>query len=506
MAEREFLELEGITKEFPNIKALDGVNFNLRRGEVHAICGENGAGKSTLIKVLGGVYIPEKGKIFIDGKQENFQNPLDAQKAGIGIVHQELSLVSNLSVAENVFANRQPVNKLGLIKTKQLYADTEKILRLFFDEDDKTVTPDMIVEDLSVANRQVVEIMKSLALNPKILVLDEPTSSLTTLEREKLFVNINKLKALGIGCIYISHHLNEVFEIADRVTVLRDGQYVITKDVKDVTEDQLVTYMVGREITDIYGERAPEDKIGEEYFEVKDLYVREMFNNVSFKLRKGEILGISGLVGAGRSEMGMSVFGAIKLNRGEVWLDGKKLDIRSPHDAIKNKIGYMTEDRKEMGLFLEMMIKDNVIAADTYSYSNNALRFIDENLVRKNSDEAVEEFDIATPSITQKVGNLSGGNQQKVLLSMWYGIKPEVLIVDEPTRGVDVGAKSDIYDHLRSLARTGVGIIVISSDLMEILGISDRILVMRGGYLVGELQHDEATEEKVIAIASGVAQ
>ncbi|MBR4151153.1 MAG: sugar ABC transporter ATP-binding protein, partial [Firmicutes bacterium] len=298
----------------------------------------------------------------------------------------------------------------------------------------------------------------------------------------------------------------EVFEIADRVTVLRDGQYVITKDVKDVTEDQLVTYMVGREITDIYGERAPEDKIGEEYFEVKDLYVREMFNNVSFKLRKGEILGISGLVGAGRSEMGMSVFGAIKLNRGEVWLDGKKLDIRSPHDAIKNKIGYMTEDRKEMGLFLEMMIKDNVIAADTYSYSNNALRFIDENLVRKNSDEAVEEFDIATPSITQKVGNLSGGNQQKVLLSMWYGIKPEVLIVDEPTRGVDVGAKSDIYDHLRSLARTGVGIIVISSDLMEILGISDRILVMRGGYLVGELQHDEATEEKVIAIASGVAQ
>jgi len=417
------------------------------------------------------------------------------------VVHQELSLVSNLSVAENIFANRQPIGKLGMIDSKKMYADTVALLKLF--DLEKTIDPTAYVYELSVANKQVVEILKSISLNPQIFVLDEPTSSLTSVEKEDLFKNIRKLKDIGISFIYISHHLNEIFEIADRVTVLRDGKYVTTKDVKDVTEDELIVFMVGREISNIYGNRAEDVKISEEYFEVRDLNLKDKFKNISFVLHKGEILGIAGLVGAGRTEVGMAIFGAPPPDSGDVWLEGAKQAIKSPQDAINHKIAYLTEDRKAQGLFIEMTIRDNYIAPDSFTYTSKIFRFIDNKKVDARTLEAVKNMKVITPSIFQKLKNLSGGNQQKVLLSMWMGIHPKVLIVDEPTRGVDVGAKSDIYDLLRGMASQGIGIIVISSDLMEVLGISDRILVMKEGEIVGELNPEEATEEKVITLATG---
>ena len=502
MSENVFLELKNITKEFPGVKALDNVNFDLRKGEVHALCGENGAGKSTLMHVLGGVYAPNSGQIFINGKEVKFENPIDATKCGIAVVYQELSLVSNLSVAENIFANRQPVGKMGMIKSKQLYSDTIEMLKLF--EVENVIDPSTHVSDLSVANQQVVEILKALSLDPIILVLDEPTSSLTSVEKDELFKNIRKLKEIGISFIYISHHLNEIFEIADKVTVLRDGKHITTLNVSDVTEDKLVEYMVGREISNIYGSRKSEDKISEQYFEVKNLSLEGKFKDISFSLRKGEILGISGLVGAGRTEMGMTIFGVTKPDCGEVWLDGVKQNINSPYDAIHNKIAYLTEDRKLRGLFLDMSVQDNFIAPDTRTYSSRILKFFDKKKAAIAVNQAVKSMKIATPSIFQKVNNLSGGNQQKVLLSMWIGIHPKVLIVDEPTRGVDVGAKSDIYQLLRNMASSGLGIIVISSDLMELLGISDRLLVMRQGRIVGEMGIKDASEERVISIASGI--
>ena len=502
LSDNIYLELRNITKTFPGVKALDNVSFDLRKGEVHALCGENGAGKSTLIHVLGGVYAPNAGQIIINGEEVKFESPLYAARCGVAVVYQELSLVSNLSVAENIFANRQPIGKLGMINRKKLYADTKEALKLFGLEND--IDPSVRVGDLSVANQQVIEILKSMTNNPKILVFDEPTSSLTSVEKDELFTNIKKLKGMGISCIYISHHLNEIFEIADRVTVLRDGKHVTTQNVKDVDEDKLITYMVGREISNIYGRREADEKIGDVYFEVKNLSLKGKFKDISFSLRRGEILGISGLVGAGRTEMGMSIFGVMPPDSGEVWLEGKKQKLSSPFDAIENKIAYLTEDRKVQGLFLNMSVRDNYIAPDTFKYAKNGLRFINNKDADNAAEEAVQKLKIATPSIMQKVNNLSGGNQQKVLLSMWMGINPKVLIVDEPTRGVDVGAKNDIYRLLRNMAKQGIGIIVISSDLMEVLGISDRILVMKEGQIVGEVNCDEATEEKVVSMAAGV--
>lgn len=502
MNDNVFLELKNITKTFPGVKALDNVSFDLQQGEVHALCGENGAGKSTLMHVLGGVYPPDSGEVFISGKEVKFENPLEASKCGIAVVFQELSLVSNLTVAENIFANRQPVGKFGIIDTKKLYEDTNEVLKLF--EIGDIIKPNMLISNLSVANQQVVEILKSMSLNPRILVFDEPTSSLTSTEKDELFKNIRKLKSIGISFIYISHHLNEIFEIADRVTVLRDGRNITTQKVTDLTEDKLVSYMVGREISNIYGRRTEKDKISEKYFEVKNLSLKGKFEDINFELHKGEILGISGLVGAGRTEMGMTIFGVTQPDGGEIWLDGERQKIASPLQAIKSKIAYLTEDRKQQGLYLEMSLKENIVAPDTPTYASKILKFMDRDQIDEHATETVKNIKISTPSINQKVKNLSGGNQQKVLLSMWLGIHPKVLIVDEPTRGVDVGAKSDIYNLLRSMARSGVGVIVISSDLMEILGISDRILVMKQGKIVGEINGKDATEKTVISIATGV--
>ena len=498
MSDGIVLEVRDIVKTFPGVRALDGVQLQLRAGEVHAVIGENGAGKSTLMHVLGGIYRPDSGRIIVDGKPVELDSAYAAAQHGISVVFQELSLAPNLSVAENIFANRQPVRALGLIDYAKLFEDTREILRFF----DLEIDPKTLVKNLPVAQQQVVEILKAMSTHPKVLILDEPTSSLTSVEVEFLFKNIRRLKEQGISFIYISHHLKEIFEIADRVTVLRDGCYVGTREVKDVTEEQLVQMMVGRELVDMYGRR--DYDIGEVYFSVKGARRGKDFADVSFSLRRGEILALAGLVGSGRTEVGRAIFGAEPLEQGEIILGGRSLSIASPKDAIQAGVGYLTEDRKAQGLFLDMAIRDNCIAPHLVDFANN-LRMMDEDAITDFAHQCRRNFNIITPSIKQQVRNLSGGNQQKVLLSMWMGIKPEVLIVDEPTRGVDVGAKSEIYRLLRQLAATGVGIIMISSDLPEVLGLSDRILVMREGRIAGEFSAEEATEEKVVACATGVA-
>ena len=482
------LETREIVKTFPGVRALDNVSFELRRGEVHALVGENGAGKSTLMHILGGVYPADSGRILMDGKEVRFADTRSAALHGISVVFQELSLSENLSIAENIYANRQPTMFGGFVDWDELYSQAGGILNLFKWD----IEPETPVGELSTAEQQVVEILKAVAREPRVLILDEPTSSLTAVEIEMLFTNIRRLRDQGLSIIYISHHLSEVFEIADRVTVLRDGKLVETCRVKDVTEEDLVKKMVGRELADMYGTRT--FLAGQERFRLES-------RDISLSVRAGEIVGIAGLAGAGRTELGRAIFGSEPL-AGKVFLDGKPISIRSPEDAIANRIAYMTEDRKDDGLFLDMTIRENTAAPSLREFGR--LGMMNERAVTTFAEEFCERFNIVTPSAWQTVGLLSGGNQQKVLLSMWIGIRPLLLIADEPTRGVDVGAKSEIYHLLRKLASEGVGIILISSDLPEILGMSDRILVMRSGRLAGEFAANEATEERVIACASGV--
>lgn len=493
------IEAKNIVKIFPGVRALDGVNLQIKKGTVHALVGENGAGKSTLMHTLGGIHQPDEGEIFLEGKKVSFSNAHEALKSGISIVHQELSLIPCLSVAENIFANQQPVNGLGLIKRQQLNDKAKKMLG-FFDIYD--LDPNQLVNELSIANQQVVEILKAMAYEPKVLILDEPTSSLTEIETQQLFRNIRTLKEKGISFIYISHHLQEIFEIADEVTILRDGKYICSAAVKDIDEDFLITNMVGRKIEKIYGERPPQARIGEVKLEVQNLCRKNIFQNISFQIRSGEIVSFSGLVGAGRTEIGRAIFGAEPATSGKVLLNGKEIHVKNPEEAIRLGIGYMSEDRKEEGLYVQFSIKENMIANRLRTFSKHG--YLQEKDIDSIVSKAVSDYHVSTPSIFQKVGNLSGGNQQKVLLASWFGIDPQVLIVDEPTRGVDIGAKSEIYTLLRELAATGVAILVISSDLPEVLGISDRIIVIREGQVAGEISASEATEENVIALASGV--
>jgi ABC-type sugar transport system ATPase subunit len=448
--------------------------------------------------ILGGIYRPDSGSILVDGQKVQFDSAHDANRKGIGVVFQELSLAQNLSVAENIFANRQPVRAFNLIDQKMLYRKAAEMLAL---ANAGAVKPDTLVKDLSVANQQVVEILKAMSFNPKVLILDEPTSSLTSTEVNQLFINIRKLKEQGVAIIYISHHLHELFEIADRVTILRDGNYVYTGSLNEVDEEFIITKMVGRKIENIYGRREEQEKIGGVLFEAKDLNKKGVFSNISFYIRSGEIVGFAGLVGAGRTEVGRAIFGAEPLDSGTLTLDGKELQIPDPNQAIAHRIGYMSEDRKAQGLFLNFAIMENLIANRLSDFSPGG--FLRQRLAEENADSAVKDFKIVTPGINQVVNNLSGGNQQKVLLGAWFGIKPRLLIVDEPTRGVDVGARSEIYDLLRKLAGTGIAVMVISSDLSEILGISDRIYVMKDGSISGELSQSEATEDRVLTLALG---
>jgi ABC-type sugar transport system ATPase subunit len=497
MRAQPVLELRDIVKTFPGVRALDGARFDLRGGEVHALIGENGAGKSTLMNILAGVLRPDSGSILLDGRPVAFRNPHHASQHGIAVVFQELSLVPNLCISENIFANRQPTSPLGLIDWPTLHAATRDLLALF----NLPVSPTTLVRNLSVAHRQVVEILKAISHNPRVLILDEPTSSLTAQETRLLFQNIRRLRSQGVAFIYISHHLSEIFDIADRVTILRDGRYVDTLNIADATEDLIVRKMVGRELANIYSHR--KKPIGDEYFHVQSASRRPAFHDLSFSLRQGEILGLAGLVGAGRTELARAIAGIEPLHSGSITLNNQPLRIRSPQQAIAHGIGYLTEDRKDQGLFLRMSIRDNLAAPSLRQFTRGG-DWMNDAAVLAFAESNRECFNIVTPSVHQRVGNLSGGNQQKVLFSMWMGIKPKLLIVDEPTRGVDVGARAEIYHLLRSLAALHVGIIMISSDLPEILGLSDRVLVLRNGQIAAELQKSQLTEESIISAATGV--
>ena len=495
MTDEVMLEVRGVSKAFPGTQALDDVSMTLRRGEVHAVLGENGAGKSTLMLILAGVHRRDTGEILLEGRKIELADPKQAQALGIKIVHQELSVVPAMSVAENIFINTQPTNRLGLIDTGALNQLARKALQLL----EVDLDPSAPVGDLSTGDQQLVEIARALSGKAKLLILDEPTSALAEHETQLLFDVIRRIKSEGVAVLYVSHKLSEVLQISDRLTVLRDGKVVGALDAREATEDRIVSMMVGRDLSLYY----PEMGQPTETCLLQVVGLRgEKFTDVSFKLYKGEILGLAGLAGAGRSEVARAIFGADPLLGGEIYLNGSKTTIRSPRDAVGVGLGYLPEDRKEQGLFLQMSAQENMIAANLRRFSGSL--FMNRRQALDESEEMVHRLQIKTPSVEQTVMNLSGGNQQKVMVAKWLLTKPKVLIVDEPTRGVDVGVKLEIHRLLRHLASTGVGVVMISSELPEILGMSDRIIVMHAGRVAGELTHAHATEEALMTLASGV--
>ena len=494
----EILKIENLSKRFPGVLAVDNVSFGLRQGEILALVGENGAGKSTLTGMLGGVLSPDYGRITLKGKAVSFQSSHDAIAAGISMVFQELSLVGTLSVAENIFANRQPVGPINNIRWRRLYRETRDLLRSF----KLDLDPMVPVKRLSMGQQQILEILKAISTDPVVLILDEPTSSLTEAEIDYLFDKIRKLQDQGMSFIYITHKLSEIFQIANRVMVMRDGKYVGTADVAEVNEAELVAMMVGREIENVYG-AASGSPVSTEYFRVENFCCESAFRNITFGLQRGEILGFAGLVGAGRTELALSIFGAEPRDSGNILIDGQPVTIARPSDAIKNRIAYLTEDRKGQGLYLSMQIRENLIAPFLKQLSS-PIGFLKKKIIDRHVSQKVEEFAIATPSIYQKLLNLSGGNQQKCLIAMWTGIRPEVIIFDEPTRGVDVGARVEIYQKLRQFAAAGTGIIIISSDLPELIGMCDRILVMHQGEIKGEVLSQDFSEELILSFAAGI--
>lgn len=486
---REILKMENISKSFPGVKALDNVSFNAYEGEVMALLGENGAGKSTLMKILSGVYTKDTGKILLDGKEIEVLNPRDASSKGIAIIHQELNLIPNLTVYENIFLGREETTTYKTLKKDYMIKEAKKLLdRLKVDID-----PTLKINEISIAKQQMVEIAKALSLNASVIVMDEPTDTLTDKEVEILFEVIRELKAENKAIVYISHRLKEVFEICDRATVLRDGKFIDERLVSELDEDEIIKLMVGRTLDEQFPYLKAE--ANEYVFEVKNL-TNKYIKNISFSLKRGEVLGISGLVGAGRSELGKTIFGLYPIDEGEMILEGKKVKFNSPKEAIENGIMYVSEDRKSEGLVLSMDVKSNI----TLSSLDKFRRAIglDKKKEERVSEDYRKKINIKTPSLTQKVKNLSGGNQQKVAIAKSLLTEPKVLILDEPTRGIDVGAKREIYDLLNSIKKEGHSVIMISSEMPEILGMSDRIIIMHEGKIKGELNKEEATSEKIM--------
>jgi len=495
-SQEALLHLKAITKEFPGVRALSDVSFDLHRGEVHAVCGENGAGKSTLMKIISGVYQPTSGTIVYKGKERHFSSPLESEAVGIAIIHQELNLVPHLSVAENIYLAREP-RRGPFVDRRKLRADAKRCLdRLGIDID--PATP---VRTLSVAQCQMVEIAKALSLDAEVLIMDEPTSSLTEQETGVLFKVIRDLKASGVGIIYISHRLDEMSEIVDRVTVLRDGQYVATDDFADTTVDAIVAKMVGRSLEEKFPERTStpsEDVI----FSAGNLVREGVFHDVDFTLRRGEILGFAGLMGAGRTEVARAIFGADPLDSGTITLHGETLTIRSPRDAIAAGLAYLSEDRKAQGLAIKMPVDANMTLANMGEVSNR-FGFIDFARHAQAANTYVDLLNIRTPSIKQPVRLLSGGNQQKIIIGKWLFRKPKVMFFDEPTRGIDVGAKFAIYQIMDELAAQGIGVVLISSELPEILGMTDRVAVFHAGRITGILETKATDQEEIMRYASG---
>jgi D-xylose transport system ATP-binding protein len=496
--------MRDITKSFPGVRALDGVSFDLYAGELHALVGENGAGKSTLMKVLGGVYPHGTygGEIILGGEARRFASVREAEQAGIAVIYQELSLIKDLSVGENIFLGREP-RRFGIIRWEELYSRAQKLL----DELHLAVDPRTPVGYLGIGQQQLVEIAKALSQEARILVLDEPTAALTDAEVATLFQILNKLRGRGVGMIYISHKLDEVFRMADRITVLRDGRTVGTDAAKDLDEPRVISRMVGREVGDIFPEAAHER--GEVVFEARNVTVEDpnvrgklLVDNVSFKVRGGEVLGVAGLMGAGRSELLMGIFGAWPgRTSGEVLIGGKPVQIRRPSDAIRNGLGFVTEDRKRFGLVLDQTILSNMTLAGLSKLSGRFVTDVDAEAVA--GGRAMKDLRVKANSVFTVVGTLSGGNQQKVVLAKWLLTNPRVLFLDEPTRGIDVGAKQEIYGHINRLAEAGLAIVLVSSELPEVLGLSDRVLVLHEGRVTGEFKRTEATPEAVMAAATG---
>ncbi|WP_287184867.1 sugar ABC transporter ATP-binding protein [Paraburkholderia sp.] len=494
--EREILRLEGIGKRFPGVVALDGIRLDLRRAEVHAVCGENGAGKSTLMKIISGQYQPDEGIIRYRGEPVRFQSTIEAQAAGIAIIHQELNLVPHLTVAENLYLAREP--KRGpFVDFRKLNANAARCLARV----GLNVAPTTLVGALSIAQQQMVEIAKALSLDAHVLIMDEPTSSLTESETVQLFRIIKELRAAGVAILYISHRLDEMAQIVDRVTVLRDGRHISTDDFSALSVNDIVARMVGRSLEDAYPPRQsrPTDIV---LLSVRDLSRAGVFGPVSFELRKGEILGFAGLMGAGRTEVARAIFGADRLDGGTIALHGQPVTIRSPREAIRHGIAYLSEDRKLEGLALPMPVAVNITLANVRAISSRAgfLRFREEAAVAR---RYVQELAIRTPSVDQIVRNLSGGNQQKVVIGKWLYRGSKILFFDEPTRGIDVGAKFAIYGLMDRLAADGVGVVLISSELPELLGMTDRIAVFHEGHMTAVLETKQTSQEEIMHFASG---
>jgi len=489
------LEVKGVSKSFPGVKALDKVDLSVRTGEIHALVGENGAGKSTLMKILSGVYTPDEGEVILDGKPVKIRNPHHSEQLGISIVYQELSNFPAMSIAENIAVGDYPRSRIGALNYKKSAEQTQQILNEFELSD---LSPGACVRELSIGRQQVVEILKASSRNSKVLILDEPTSALTERETDLLFEIMKRLKNRGVSIIYISHRLDEIFRICDRTTVLRDGRYVVTLDVDKTDKAQLVKYMVGRDVAYNYG--AHTSDVREVLFEAKNICYGDSVKNVSFLLHAGEVLGLAGLEGAGRTELVETIFGARKKTSGVTLVGGKELNIKNPMVAKQNGIAYITKDRKRVGLFMRTSVDRNIMAANLDKFSKRGI--ISFRKAHANSVVYWKRFDIKTPTLKKLVVALSGGNQQKVLLAMWFTRHPRILIVDEPTRGIDVGTKEEIHKLIRELAKNGAGIIMISSDMPELLGASDRILVMFEGTVTGDVANDKLSEEKIVSLAS----
>ncbi|MFO7679961.1 MAG: sugar ABC transporter ATP-binding protein [Chloroflexota bacterium] len=489
--------MKGIEKSFPGVRALDDCQFELRAGEVHALVGENGAGKSTMMKVLSGIYAKDAGTVSLKGNEVEIPNPKAAQDLGISMIHQELNLMNHLTIAQNIFIGREPKRLGGVfLDEKALNQQTVELFkRMHLDLDPRTK-----VADITVAKQQMVEIAKALSFNSEVLIMDEPTAALTDTEIDELFIFIRKLRSQGVGIIYISHRLEELKQITDRITVMRDGRYIDTVDTQQTPIDTIISMMVGRTIFEATPE-VPENASQEVVLEVKNLNRGRVLKNVNFTLKKGEILGFAGLMGAGRTEVARAIFGADSIDSGEIYIHGKQVHIKSPGDAVKNGIAYLSEDRKRYGLTLTMDVEMNVVLAAFKKFIGFG-GWVNTSKTKETAVSYVNALSIKTPGIKQQVKNLSGGNQQKVVIGKWLTADTEILIFDEPTRGIDVGAKSEIYKLLNELARQGKAIIMISSELPEILRMSHRVIAMCEGRITGELPIHEATQEKIMKFAT----
>ena len=486
------LEMRSITKEFPGVKALDGVDFELEGGEVHVLLGENGAGKSTLIKMFSGAYRPDEGDILLDGEKVNISSAMEAQRLGIATIYQEFNLVPQLTVAENIFLGRQP-RRFGVIDRRGMRRAARELLERM----KVRVDPDARVDSLGVARRQMVEIAKALNLDARILIMDEPTASLSGQEVERLFEIIHGLKQDDVGVVFISHHLEEVAEIGDRVTVLRDGRFV-DRVPASTGRPEFVRLMVGRDIEDQFPRRKPET--GEVLLEVRNLSRAGVLEDVSFELRAGEVVGVAGIVGAGRTELAEAIFGSVPADSGEIVVGGEALRPGDPREAKRRGIGFITEDRQGEGIVPPLSVAENLGLAALWQNTNAG--FVNGRKQRRQAKEMVGGLNIRTPGVGQEIRYLSGGNQQKVVIGKWLLADSRILIMDEPTRGIDVGAKVEIYELMNELTANGAGILMISSELPEVLGMSDRVLVMSAGRIAGELSAEEATQESVMELAT----